>query len=192
MSDEVSDDAKGGGEHDDGKRKFLERWDGMSEAERSARAIELWQSQRGETRKNTELSERISTLESERSGDQEKSANTLEEIRDEVASIRAEKQLVGRQAAMIERALQHEISPELAVQFAATSDSDRTFDLAISEIERKVGREVNARLTQGDAPKAGPSPAHEVDISQFSEAERARMPSGMRDKAFEKYLENTV
>lgn len=192
MTDELmSDDAKGGGEHDEGKRKFLQRWEEMGESERSTRALELWQAQRGETRKVTKLSERLTKLEAEREDGDTKAVASFEGLRDEIATVKAERALVGRQKAMLERAVKHEMDPALAVEFAATSDADRTFDLAVAEIERRVAREVTDRLTEHDTSlKAGV--ADLLDPDRFSTSEISRMPKAIQDKLFQKQVEKAL
>ena len=180
---------------DESQQAFTQRWDSLSDDERQQRAVELFNVTRGSDRKITELHQRIQELETSKESateTTEKAVSNLSDLQGEIAEIRAQKLLVAKQSQMLQRAADHDIDAALAISFAETGDADRTFDLAIAEIERRTQSEVNSRLAQAPVPKSSPSGSQGYDLTRMSQSERDRLPASVRERAFNTYLEETV
>lgn len=122
----------------------------------------------------------------------EKAVSSLSDLQSEIAEIRAQKLLVAKQAEMLQKAADHDIDSALAIRFAETTDADGTFELAISEIERRTQTQVNERLGSVPAPKGSPMGESGYDLSRMSQRERDRLPASIRDRAFNDYLTEVV
>ena len=144
----------------------------------------------GLNRRNGELEKEIGELRATVSELSKQRVDTFEGLRDEIAEVKAMRGMVEKQSRMIDKALQFEIDPKLAVAFAETSDADATFELAIAEIERRAVSEVNKRLGQTPKPKGSPGESPGLpDLSRMSQREINRMPASLREQAFTHYLE---
>ena len=179
----VNDDASSGGEHDESKEAFLSKWDAMTDSERAARAATMYAESRGLNRKTTALSDELRELKSVGAESETEAETTLEGLRDEIATVRAERKVVDTQAALISKALAADIDPRMAVEFAGSADPDGAFDRAVAEIERKTTLKVNERLTGGKPPR--PS----ARIERLSQRERARVPPSVASKLFGDYVD---
>ena len=180
---------------DEAREAFTDRWESMSEDDRAKAAHEMFAETRGLNKKITSLHDEIGELRDKREAateTTEKAVSSLSDLQSEIAEIRAQKLLVAKQSEMLQRAADNDISPALAISFAATADADATFDLAVSEIERRTQTEVNERLSATPAPKGTPMGESGYDLSRMSQRERDRLPASIRDRAFNEYLQEVA
>ena len=171
---------------------FVERWKNQTDEDRDKLAISMFSESRGLNRKITELHDQINELRGEKEAETEnaeKAVSSLSGLQNEIAEIRAQKLLVAKQAALLQKAADHDIDAALAIRFAETADADGTFELAIAEIERRAMAEVNKRLGNSPQPKGSPGESMSMpDLSRMSRKEIERMPASLRDQAFEHYV----
>jgi chromosome segregation ATPase len=186
-------DATENGSADETRQAFAERWESMSEAERAKTANDMFAATRGLNKKVTSLHAEIGALRSQKDSATEvteKAVSTFDELKNEIAEVRAQKLLVQKQAAMLQRAADHDIDAALAIRFAETADSDGTFELAIAEIERRTQTGINKRLGAVPAPQG--SPGEPSRMAQMSPAEVARMPKSMQERYWKQQIEEAV
>ena len=115
-----------------------------------------------------------------------KSTDPIDGLRDEIATIRAEKRMLATQADLLQRAVDAEIDPHIAISFAGAADPGGAFDAAVAEIDRRVETKVNSIISKGTPPKAG-TPPDSHDFSKLTQAELQRLPASQRDAAFIRY-----
>lgn len=120
-----------------------------------------------------------------------RTVQTVEGLTNEIATVRAERELVKRQTRMIAKALEGGIDPALAVRFAETADADSTFDLAVAEIERRTKAAVNEKLGgAGGMRESGTerSLANMTyqDILRLPADEQRRIPSAVLTRALDR------
>ena len=183
------------GAGDDQERRFIERWNELDNEGRLAQVLEIRKVQSGSDRKTAELLEQVKilqeTVESVKAG---KGDTALEGLTNEIATIRAERELLKRQTEMLQRAADHDIDPALAIRFAQDIDANSTFDLAVREIERRTSERVNEQLSRGDIPESSPRPSG-LTVQQFnnmSPQERSRLPQAVQDEMFGKAVEEVL
>ena len=179
---------------DETKEAFIERWGNLSDEEREKAGESMFSETRGLNRKVTELHAKLDELRGEKqsaTATTEKAVSTLDELRDEIAEVRAAKLLVQKQSAMLARAGDRDIDPKLALAFAETSDPDGVFELAVSEIERRAQSQVNERLSATPVPRSG-NLGSGYNLENMTKAERDRLPASIRDRAFNDYLTEVV
>ena len=180
---------------DETRQAFTERWESMTEDDRAKEATDMFSATRGLNRKVSELHAKLDELRGEKATateTTEKAVSSLSDLQSEIAEIRAQKLLVAKQAEMLQKAADHDIDSALAIRFAETTDADGTFELAISEIERRTQTQVNERLGSVPAPKGSPMGESGYDLSRMSQRERDRLPASIRDRAFNDYLTEVV
>lgn len=180
-------------DRDGRNEEFRDKWDGWDEEERWQYVEELRRTQSGNDRKvrelvveNKDLKAELETSASKQTSAQQADAATLTDIQQEIATVRAERELVKRQTHMIERALDGGIDPALAVRFAETVDADDTFDLAVDVIEKKVKAGIQSKLLDSvEIPTTAgePSRISWQDIMKMPEAQQRRLPQQVLDRA---------
>ena len=178
---------------DETKEGFISRWDSQSDDERAKIALGLFADSRGLNRKITDLHAEIKELRGAAEAEAEsaeKAVASLSGLQNEIAEIRAQKLLVAKQAALLQKAADHDIDAALAIRFAETADADGTFELAIAEIERRAMLEITKRLAGTPKPTGSPGESMSMpDLSRMSQREINRMPASLREQAFTHYLE---
>ena len=106
------------------------------------------------------------------------------DLRAERAELAAAKQLLDVQARLIERAVQHEIDPGLAIEFARSGDPDGVFDRVLAEIDGRADAQVNQRIGGQTPPEASGKMVRLPDLNGMTPSEIMRLPAGIREQAF--------
>ena len=186
-------EAIGGG--DDTQQAFAERWEGLSDADRSKEARDLFLSTRGLNRKVTALQAEIGELQGAKQSANEtteKVVSSLSELRNEIAEARAIAKLNKITGELLQRAIDGNLDPKVAVSVAGSDDPIAALDAIEAEIDRKADEQVNTRLGAIPAPKGSPLGESGYDISRMSQNEINRMPPSLRNQAFENYVEGAI
>ena len=142
----------------------------------------------GLNRRNTELEKEIAERDKAIADLQAKidaGTNQSADLRAERAELAAAKQLLDVQARLIERAVQHEIDPGLAIEFARAGDPDGVFDRVLAEIDGRADAQVNQRIGGGTPPESSGRVERLPDLNGMTPEEIMRLPDGIRERAFQ-------
>ena len=124
----------------------------LKDLDEDVRKLVQSETDRVRTKYSRELKEATAQLEVYKAKAEKGEASILGNLQNELATVRAQGELNKKVAAMLDRAVNEGLEPQLAVRFAETANPDESFDIAKSVLEKAITQGIQARLVNDSGP----------------------------------------